>query len=397
MKRIDDVFHEKFLRHGKALITNFSVLVRMAGIYESINETITNAAGRVLRELEELTGREGEISLRLADDSFFIEEVRVKATLSDIDNFSALIKDLEKGKIGVLTFRMPLRPEDLIFLAYRIKEGGEASEIQAALESKLMKSVSVGGPVFVRKEEDVDSRDIRKASRRAYTKTAAAFKDINESMKTGRRLNIKKAKRAIQSIVDCLMKDESYVLGLTAVRNMEDYYYNHSTNVAVFAMSLGLRFGLSKYYLGRLGIAALFHDIGKIEVPQTILNKKSEFTPRELELIERHPIDGVRHILATWRLNDISVVSMLAAFEHHQNLDFSGYPKISGWRKLNVFSRIIKIADDYDSLVSGRVYGRTSFTPTAALARMEEKRGVWYDSVLFRAFTRIFSGNGALI
>ncbi|HWR58886.1 MAG TPA: HD domain-containing phosphohydrolase [Thermodesulfovibrionales bacterium] len=392
MKKLDDFFHEKVLRHGKALITNLAVLVKMTSIYESMNEAVINSANRVLRELEELLGSEGEISLRLAGDSFFIEDTRIKATLSDIDNFSSLTKDFDRRGIGSLAFRAPLRPDDLVFLAYSIKESLEASEIQSALEKKVVKSISVGGPVYIRKEEDVDLRDAKKVARRAYTKSVSAFKEINDSMKTGRRLNIKKAKRAVQSIVDCLMKDESYMIGLTSVRNTKDYYYNHSTNVAIFSAAMGVRFGLNKYQLSRLGLAALFHDIGKIEVPQSILNKASEFTKKETELIEMHPIDGVKHLLATWRLNDISIISMLTAFEHHMGLDFSGYPRISGKRKLNLFSRIIEIADDYDSFVSGKIYTRTALTPRDALRGMQGEKDVFYDGILLKAFEDIFSG-----
>lgn len=397
MKKLDDFFHEKVLRHGKALITNLAVLVKMTSIYESMNEAIINSANRVLRELEALLGNEGEISLRLAGDSFFVEDVRIKTTFSDIDNFSLLIKDLDKRGIGVLTFRTPLQPDDLVFLAYSIKESLEASAIQSALESRVMKSISVGGPVFVRKEEDVDLRDTKKVAKRAYTRCISAFKEINDSMKTGRRLNTKKAKRAVQSVVESLVKDESYMLGLMSIRNTRDYYYNHSTNVAILSMAIGMRFGLSKYHLSRLGIAALFHDIGKIEVPKSILNKASEFTRKETELIEMHPVDGVKHLLATWRLNDISIISMLAAFEHHLRLDFSGYPKISGKRELSLFSRIIEIADDYDSFVSGKVYTRTALTHRDALRRMHEKKDVFYDGVLLKAFSDIFSRHGTVL
>ncbi len=390
MKRLDDLFQEKVLRHGRALVTNLAVLIKMTGIYEPSNEAVVNAANRVLNELGALLGNEGEIVLRLADDSFFIEDVRIKATLSDIDNFSSLAKDLEKRGIGSLTFRAPLGPDDLVFLAYSIKESLDASEIQSALENRVMKSISVGGSVFVRKEEDVDIKDIKKVSKRAYVKAISAFKEINDSMKAGRSLKIKKAKRAVQFIVDCLSKNESYMLGLMSAGNGGNYYYIHSANVAILSMATGIRFGLTKYQLSRLGVAALLHDIGKIEVPQSVLNKPSEFTRKELELIEMHPADGVRHLLAAWRLNDLSIICMLTAYEHHLKADFSGYPRITGKRKPNLFSRIIAIADDYDSLVSGKVYSRTALRPGEALKGMLARSGVSYDGVLLRAFSDIF-------
>jgi HD-GYP domain-containing protein (c-di-GMP phosphodiesterase class II) len=391
MKKIDDIFQQKILTHGKSLINNFSILVKLTGVYDSMNDAVMNAAGRVLKGLEVLIGEEGELTIRLADDSYFIEDSRVKASLSDIDNFMSLAKDLNKRKIGVITFKSPLQADDLVYLAYAIKGGSEASEVQSILESRLTKGISVGGPLSVLREQSIDLKDTRMVARRAYTKAISAFKDINTAMKTGRKMNLKKAKRAFQSLSDCILKDGSYVLGLTTIRDTKNYYYNHSVNVAVLSMALGMRVGLSKYHLSRLGIAALFHDVGMTQIPQSILTKKGEFSKKERELIEMHPVEGVRQILRTWGLNDMSVISMLSSYEHHINLDLSGYPRVAGQRKIDIISRIIKIADNYDSLVSGKVYGRTPYRPEEALKEMYEKTGLYYDPALLKAFIDIFS------
>lgn len=388
MKYIDDLFLEKITKHGRALIANLSILIKITGIYKSMNEAVVNSAVRVMKELEQLLGEDGEITLKLADESFFIEDVRIKAAISDLDNFSMLSKEMNARGIGALTFKAPLQHDDLIVLAYAIKEGGDATEIQSGLEARMKKGVSVGGPIFSQREDSIDFKDKRVAAKRAYLRAIAAYSDVLGAMRSGRKPDIKKAKRAIQSLVDSYVKDDTFVLGLTTLRNEENYHVQHPVNVAVFSIAMGEKLGFKKYSLGLLGMAALFHDIGMLEIPTRILNKKSEFSAAEMELIKMHPVEGVKSILRTRGINDVSIISMIVSLEHHLLPDGSGYPREFSNRLPLIFSRTVRIADDFDSLVSGRVYARKALTPERALALMHPDAS--YDPRLFRIFFEIF-------
>lgn len=392
MKSSDDIFRENVLKHGRLLISNFAILVKLTGFYDSMNEAILNSANKVMAELESISGgRESEFALKMADETFFIEDIRIKTTVADIDNFTALARDLDERKIGVVTFKTPIAAADLVYLAYAIKGGSEATEIQSSLESRLTKGISVGGPLIVQREDIADLKDTRVLAQRAYTKSITAYIEIENAVKSGKNFSIKKAKRTLQSLVGTIMKDESYVLGLTTIRDAKNYYQLHPVNVVILSMVLGLRVGLSRNELMRLGIAALFHDIGKINIPESILNKETDYTPQEIELYRMHPIEGVKHIRKVWGLNDMSILSMLTSFEHHLNIDLTGYPNVFKNTKPNLYSRIIKIADDYDILVSGRIFRRTAVKPEIALTKMYEKSGTFYDGTLIKAFIDIFS------
>ncbi|MBI4690619.1 MAG: HD domain-containing protein [Nitrospirae bacterium] len=395
MKRLDDVFIEKIIKHGKGVITNFSILVKITGIYDSMNEAIINTTNRLIAELTPLLGEEGEVTLKMAEDSFFIEDTRIKATLSDLDTFNSLMKELKKKGIGVITFKSPLMMDDLIYLAYALKGGEGASQVQSTLESKLTKGVSIGGPVFARKEDSIDLRDTRLIARRSYTRVLASITEAYNALKTGKPVNIKKAKRSIQSLVDCMLKDESYVLGFTTLRDVNDYIYNHSVNVAIFSIGIGKRTGITKYHLGLLGMSALLHDIGTVEIPLTILNKSSDLSKGEMELMKRHPVEGVHVLLRSKGLNEISIISMLVSYEHHLNLDLSGYPVVPDKREVNLFSQIISIADEYDAMVSGKVYGRIPYSPREALKIIYNKSDKQLNPVLTKVFINMLEGNGS--
>ncbi|HBU05056.1 MAG TPA: hypothetical protein DEA95_00205 [Nitrospiraceae bacterium] len=166
-------------------------------------------------------------------------------------------------------------------------------------------------------------------------------------------------------------------------------------NTAILSIGIGKRINLPRNQLSRLGMAAVLHDIGKAEIPMSILNKPSELDSNDLELMMRHPVDGVRMLMRTKDLSDITVISMLASLEHHINYDRSGYPELPNKRIPNIFSRIVSIADCYDALTSGKVYKRTAYSPENTLRFIHDKSGKLFDPVLARVFIKMLAGNNS--
>ena len=142
--------------------------------------------------------------------------------------------------------------------------------------------------------EDGDAKARHKArSKSAYGKATDAVGNLTQSSRDGKALNFKQAKRAIQNIVDLMSQDESTLLGLTTLRCHDQYTHNHSVNVALLSMALGNRVGYPKVDLADLGLAALFHDMGKATISLDILNKPGEFTQEEWTMMRSHPTEGI--------------------------------------------------------------------------------------------------------
>jgi HD-GYP domain-containing protein (c-di-GMP phosphodiesterase class II) len=382
---------DKVSKCGKSLITNLYILVKITKIYDSMNETILNVAKRLLSDLELLLSDTGKVNIKIIEGSFYIEGIRVKAGVSDIESFTFLAEELKKRSIGVFDFRVPIQVEDLINLAYAITSGVEASEVQSKLESALTKGITIGGPVVLQKGEVIDLKDSWAIAKRVYLKAVAAVREMDDTIKAGRRLKLKKIKRALQLIVDCILTEEAYLIGFALSRVYENAYYYHPVNVSILSVALGKRIGFNRGQLRTLAVAAFFHDIGKIKIPLSILNKKTDYTPKEHELLKRHPVDGIKVLLKTLGLNETSILAMLVSLEHHMKLDLSGYPKTFDKRKLNIFSRIISIADEYDSLISGRVYEGKKLGMENARKVMSAGSGTLYDPLLMKAFIGIFA------
>ncbi len=386
-----ETIENKVSRYGKSFITNFAIVVRTVGIYDSANETIMKMAKKLLYDINIFLEESGEFTLKIIEGSFYIEGVRIKSGVSDIEIFSPLALEFKKKFIGVFEFKAPFTVDDIIHLAYSLREGIDASEIQTTLENKLTKGITVGGPIFLQKEEEIDLKDRYAIAKRAYLKALLSVKEMNNFLKSGTRVKLKHIKRAIQLIVDCVSTDGSYLLGFTADRDVEDYYAFHAVNVTILSVILGKRIGLERQDLRTLGISALCHDIGKIELPSVLLNKKSDLSPKELELLRLHPVDGIRILLKSFGLSEALILSMLVSYEHHMKVNLSGYPEVRDTRELNLFSRIVSITDDYDSIVSGKVYERKKLGREDALRLISEGSGAVYDPVLLKAFAGIFT------
>ncbi len=127
--------------------------------------------------------------------------------------------------------------------------------------------------------------------------------------------------------MDQILNDETSLFGLTTLRDYDEYTFTHSVNVCIFAVALGRRLGLSKLQLYDLGLAALFHDIGKARVPVDVLNKSTALSEEEWRAIANHPWLGVLSLFQVRSAQDLPYRAMVVAYEHHMKTDLTGYPE----------------------------------------------------------------------
>jgi HD-GYP domain-containing protein (c-di-GMP phosphodiesterase class II) len=156
----------------------------------------------------------------------------------------------------------------------------------------------------------------------------------------------------------------------------------------VLSLCIGKRLGLSKYQMARLGMAALLHDIGRQMLPQ-VTGEDEEIDYSALEVLKKHPRMGVETLLRLKGLNEVAVSAMIVAYEHHRNLDDTGYPEVVEPKEMNLYSRVVRIADYFDSATSSGIYSSFAIHPDKALAIMKPRAGSYYDSGLFELFLRV--------
>jgi HD-GYP domain-containing protein (c-di-GMP phosphodiesterase class II) len=245
--------------------------------------------------------------------------------------------------------------------------------------------------VFAAVEDDKDySEEAKQAANRTYNKSVAVTREVINSVRMGRTPSIRKIKRVVQGIVDQILNEETSLIGLTAIRDYDEYTFTHSVNVCIFAVALGRRLGLTKTQLFDLGLSALMHDIGKSRVPVESLQKTEQLSEEEWRQIAAHPWLGV---LALFQLRgqqeDVSWRAMTVAYEHHMRIDLSGYPKPVRSRSLSMMSKIVAVVDGYDAATTRRVYQTTPYTPAAVLQEMRDNPRRGMDQIVVKAFINL--------
>lgn len=383
------------LEKGKGLINLFYAALRTAALYEPHNDAFQKQMGPLSREVKEIIEHEGELSFSSREGYLFLNQARLRL---DFENYvaSRFIQEFtQKLQIYKLTLESGIsQPElqDLICILARTDPNEK--EPFEAIEKKVFEQNL--GHIHLEKEKknqvsdnELVSLDQRRTAKKTFFRAISVVREFSQRTQQGKGMNLVKVKRTVQSLVDQILQNEEIFLELSALKNYDEYTYLHSTNVCILSLLLGLRLGLSKRELCELGLAALFHDIGKVKLPLELLNKPSEFDESEWAKIRKHPVMGVKNLLASLKLDPFSIRSMLVSFEHHLNLDLSGYPKLEEKRDLNLFSRMVSLADAYDAMTSGRVYAKNPLPPDEALRKMFYARDKVYDPSLLKLFINL--------
>jgi HD-GYP domain-containing protein (c-di-GMP phosphodiesterase class II) len=235
--------------------------------------------------------------------------------------------------------------------------------------------------------EPLDQEQLRKAkAKESYFYALNSIKEVAEKIASQKKAGVRKALRVIQNMVDLVMEDESIILGMSTIRDYDDYTFTHSINVAILSMCLGRRIGISKTSLHRLGICGLFHDLGKLDIPVEIIRLSRKLSKSEFDVVKKHTIYSVAQIIKLQAARSLKSKILLPPFEHHMKYDLSGYPQTPQRKPVSLFGRILTITDVFDAITSPRNYRSTALTQDQALGYMLEHSGTDFDPILLKAF-----------
>jgi len=165
---------------------------------------------------------------------------------------------------------------------------------------------------------------------------------------------------------------------------MDNYTYEHSLNVAVLSVILGLELNLNKNELYNLCLGGLLHDIGKAFIPKELLLKESNLTDEEYTLMKSHAVKGYEYIKGNFQ---ISAFVKVITLQHHERIDGTGYPAGLKGDKINKLAKIVSIADVYDAITSDRPYKKAD-PPSEAIEFIMGSAGRFFDFHMAKAFLR---------
>lgn len=233
-----------------------------------------------------------------------------------------------------------------------------------------------------------EERIPRELKTKAIQSIESTFKKIQEDSTIPNSLVMEKSSKdlmdVIRSIQEELERSNDLMSIISDVFAYDDYIFTHSFNVTVYTLALGKQLGLSKKDLEVLGLGALLHDIGKMNVPKKILLKPGKLTNQEFEYIKKHPVDGFNILRNVYTMN---LLVAHCAYQHHERLNGSGYPRGIRGDEIHLFGKIIAVADVFDAVTSDRVY-RDAKLPSEALEILFAGAGTLYDPNAIHAFRK---------
>jgi len=207
--------------------------------------------------------------------------------------------------------------------------------------------------------------------------------------------NIHECKKAIGSIADLILGDDQTSAHLMYITSHDFYTYTHSVNVGVISLMLAktLFAGSDAHDLQELGAGFFLHDLGKIRVPNEIINKPGRLTEEEMQRMRIHPYQGYKILEEAGALTEECRIIVM---QHHENMDGTGYPRRLMAEQIHLYGRICGIADVYDALTAERSY-KQAMKPFEALRLMRDQMQHRFEPKLFEVFVRMFERSQRLL
>ncbi len=379
---------------GRNFLLALYKVLRSIKLYPMDNAQVRGSLGELASSTQDILKVNGGLEVRISGEIVYLNGIRLRMDVDNFASFGHVIRAFSGAGIGLLLVDTPPGQQEwktfvAQLLRFKPEENGEhrVNEFQRVILKRGVRNVIVGPP----SEGDADLEDEaarKQAAKQTYQQSIAMTKELFESARMGRTPRLLHIRHAVQGIVDQVLTNDVTMMGLSTLRGYDDYTYTNTVNVCIFSLALGRRIGLSKSRMFDLGIAALLHGVGKGHVDVDVILKQGELTAEERSQMETHTWRGALSAFGLRQFGEIPLRGMITAYEHHMKVDFSGYPKGRRPRQLSVLSKIVAVADAYDSGTTARSY-KGAKSADVVLRELWEDPSYGRDPVLVKAFINL--------
>jgi putative nucleotidyltransferase with HDIG domain len=384
-----DAEFRAFQKSATDLLIHFHIIEKIAKFHDTKNDAFQEQ-GRIFFEgLAKFLRDEDEAVFRIRHSSLLLNGLRLRSSIGTYPIFKSVMQEFRVRELDALSFKSGLTLEELfrfmpIFSRRDKKDGSMFARLQAEIDASDVSHV-----VLEKASHLKTPSNLNRNTARLYFLSIVHLKDSFRRHQTNEGIKIQSTRRLMQSIYNHIVDNESFVFGMTNLKNYDEYTLNHSVNVCLLATALGRRLGLNRGEIVDLGIAAFFHDLGKLETPLEILNKPAKLDDGEREIMEQHPFKGAEKLVLLKESRRLPLRAIHVAMEHHIKEDLSGYPRYFHKDDVNLFSKIVKVVDFFDAVTTKRVYRPNVFTRAEALSLMLEQSASEFNPLILKAFVNL--------
>ncbi len=251
-------------------------------------------------------------------------------------------------------------------------------EAAAEAEANLLAAVQ-SPPVSLAVSMEEEVTRAAKLCARSKEAVISMFTDA----RMGQALQFEQAGELVEEISDSVLRHPNALISLARLKNADEYTYMHSVAVCALMIALARQLGLNEGQVREAGLAGLLHDIGKMAIPNAVLNKPGKLTDSEFATVRDHPEAGSRMLIES---KQVSALVLDVCLHHHEKMDGSGYPHRLEGEQISLYARMGAVCDVYDAITSNRPY-KQGWDPAESIRKMAEWKG-HFDPVVFQAFVK---------
>lgn len=222
-------------------------------------------------------------------------------------------------------------------------------------------------------------------ARESHRALSNNVEDIMRDISNNEKLNLPPLQKAVDSMVDSIIRNPNAFVWLTRMKHKDSYTYNHSVSASVWAVAFGRHLGLPKKELQSLALGALMFDIGKMKLPDKLINNPRRYNQYEFKLVKQHVNYSVEILKQTEGI-DQDVINMV--YTHHERHNGSGYPRGLAGDAIPLFGKIAGIVDCYDAIISERPFA-SPLSPHDAVKKFYEWRDIDFQAELVEQFIQV--------
>jgi len=368
----------------KIALLNLSSAIQAGKIYSKDHPSFQEFIVRAFKALHEVLPRKKELVIGIVEDELAWEG-EIFFSLSQ--KLNALVLYLQEKNIERIVFLPGLTEEELssfvMFLIDRDKRAAaDAHEYLTALGVRNIRA----GKIRALATKQAVAEDASTAKKKRKNKTIRNVSQVIENVLNEEDVDYLELKFNVLNYMEDYLGRRQEMVDLVSIKKKDLTTFLHLLNVSIICMFVSSKMGYSQEDVLDLGIAGLFHDIGKLSISRRILKKPTKLKEDEFYKMKHHTTKGAE-ILVKYT-DAVGKLPVVVAYEHHLRHDMKGYPRLTHPRKPHTSSMIVSMCDVYDALAQRRSY-KKDFPPKKIYEIMMDGKGTSFEPELLESFYRV--------
>lgn len=219
----------------------------------------------------------------------------------------------------------------------------------------------------------------------SYKKLSDVTSEMMDNVSNNKKLDLPELKKAVNPMIDSVLRNPDAYAWLTRLKHADNYTYNHSICCAVWAVAFGRHLGMPRKDLQSLALGALLFDVGKMKLPEKLINNPNRYNSIEFDIVKKH-VDHSLGILEETEGSNEDIYNMIKM--HHERHNGSGYPEGLKGDQITIYGKIAGLVDCYDAMISERVFA-SPISPHDAVKKFYEWRNIDFQADLVEQFIQI--------